>query len=200
MYLWRKLTEAQRQDALEYRRIQRFPKHSPPHFDFAGAGRYLVSAACYEHAHIIGKSHNRMTDFEIALLNAVKDHCSDIFAWCLLPNHYHILLATETIKALRKELGLLHGRTSFLWNGEDAARGRQVWHNCFERRLSSSGHFFAALNYVLNNAVHHGYVEKWQDWNWSNAKQYLIEVGSDKATEIWRKYPILDFGKKWDKY
>ncbi len=64
MYLWRKMNEKQREDALEYRRLRRFPKHAPPHFDFEGEHQYLVTAACYEHAHIIGKSPDRMTDCE----------------------------------------------------------------------------------------------------------------------------------------
>jgi putative transposase len=141
-----------------------------------------------------------MTDFEAAVLSAFEKYCSDIYAWCILPNHYHILAKTEAIKILRAELGLLHGRTAHQWNGEDNARGRQVWHNCFERRITSAGHFFASLNYVLNNAVHHGYAQKWQEWDWSNADQYLDKTGAEEAARIWREYPVLDFGKKWDIY
>jgi putative transposase len=102
------------------------------------------------------------------------------------------------MKALRKELGSIHGGSSFRWNGEDNARGRQVWHNCFERKMRSEGHYYASLNYVLNNAVNHGYVTKWEQWVWSNASDYLNEVGREKAETIWREYPILDYGKGWD--
>jgi hypothetical protein len=49
MYLWRKMDEKQRAEAKEYRRLRRFPKHSPPHFDFEGECQYLVNGACYEH-------------------------------------------------------------------------------------------------------------------------------------------------------
>lgn len=200
MYLWRQWSEKQREDAMEYRRQQRYPKHSPPHFSIAGPARYLITAACYEHSHFIGTSHQRMTDFEMRLLEVCEEYCTDTYAWCLLPNHYHILARTEVIDDLRKELGLLHGRTSFLWNGEDDHRGRQVWHNCFERPMRSDRHFFASLNYVLNNAVHHAYVEKWQDWPWSNATDYLKQVGDEEAERVWREYPVLDFGKKWDTF
>ena len=141
-----------------------------------------------------------MTECEFGILAACEKHCLDFYAWCVLPNHYHILIRTDAIKELRTELGLFHGRTSFHWNGEDNCRGRQVWHNCFERKMRSERHFFASLNYVLNNPVHHGYVQKWQDWEWSNAREYLNAMGTDKALEIWRKYPVLDFGRKWDVY
>jgi putative transposase len=198
MYLWRKMTESQREEALKYRQIRRFPKHSLPHFDFEGTHQYLISAACYEHQHIIGKSCERMNECEQQILEACEKLSLEIYAWCILPNHFHILLKTSEIKMLRKEIGLFNGRTSFKWNGEDNARGRTVWRNCFERKIKSERHFFASLNYVLNNAVHHGYVEFWQDWIWSSAGQYLEKTGRDKALAIWREYPILDYGKKWD--
>lgn len=194
------MNKEQRKDALEYRRLHRFPKHSPPHFEYAGEHQFLITAACYEHAHIVGKSPQRMTDCEAEVLEICERFSTAIYAWCILPNHYHVLLKTEQIKALRKEIGLHHGRTSFKWNGEDDARGWQVWHNCFERKIKSERHFYASLNYVLHNSVHHGYCECWQDWQWSNAKEYLEKTGKERAAEIWCEYPILDYGKKWDKF
>ncbi len=181
-----------------YRRTQRFPKHSPPHFDFEGERQYIITAACYEHRPIIGTTTNRLTDCESKLLEACAKFSLAIYAWCILPNHYHVLLKTGEIKLLLKEIGLFHGRSSYLWNGEDASRGRQVWHNCFERVMKSNRHFFASVNYVLNNPVYHGYCDRWQDWQWSNGKEYLEEMGQEKAIEIWKEYPILDYGKKWD--
>ncbi|MBS1797777.1 MAG: transposase [Acidobacteria bacterium] len=139
-----------------------------------------------------------MTDCEAKVLEACEKFSSAIYAWSILPNHYHVLLKTEQIDSLRKELGLFHGRSSFRWNKEDDRRGRKVWHNCFERAIKSERHFYASLNYVLHNAVFHGYVENWQDWEWSNAREYLIQTGKEEASRIWLEYPILDYGKKWD--
>ena len=198
MYLWRSLTDKQRDEVREYRRIQKLPKHSPPHFDSDLSTRYMLSAACYEHKHIPGTSYARMTECEKGVLEVCEKFSESIYAWCILPNHYHVLLKSARMAELRKELGLFHGRTSYLWNGEDNARGRQVWHNSVERKMRSDRHFFASLNYVLHNAVHHGYVDRWQDWPWSNAREYLAAVGEDQAIKIWREYPILDYGSKWD--
>ena len=92
----------------------------------------------------------------------------------------------------------MHGRLSHQWNGEDESRGRQVWHNCFERGMRSERHYWATLNYVHHNPVHHGYVEKWQDWPWSSAKDFIEQIGREATSEIWEKHPILDYGKKWD--
>jgi putative transposase len=193
------MTESERKSALQLRQARNLPWHTPPHLDFEVAKQYLVSATCYEHASIIGKDAERMTDCESDLLNICRDFCSRVYAWCILPNHYHVLVRTERIKELRESIGLYHGRSSFNWNGEDQSRGRKVWYNCFERPMRSERHFFATLNYVHHNAVHHGYVTCWQDWPWSSAREFLEKTGRAKALEIWRRYPILKYGQKWDK-
>jgi putative transposase len=119
-------------------------------------------------------------------------------AWCVLPNHYHLLVETGDITRLLRELGRLHGRTSFQWNGEDEDRGRQVFFRATERTIRSDRHFWATINYIHNNPVHHGYVEQWSDWIWSSATALLLRVGTEQAGRIWRDYPILDYGKGWD--
>jgi len=183
---------------LELRQARGLPWHSPPHLDFTGLHQYLISSSCYEHALIIGKDAQRMTGCEASVLETCRGLSSDIYAWCILPNHYHVLLRTEQIKELRLELGQFHGRSAFEWNGEDDCRGRKVWYNCFERFIKSERHFWATLNYVHHNPVHHGYTKNWEDWPWSSARAFLERLGREKAKEIWLRYPILDYGKKWD--
>ncbi|MEP6912446.1 MAG: hypothetical protein ABI923_06815 [bacterium] len=47
--------------------------------------------------------------------------------------------------------------------------------------MKSERHFWATLNYVHHNPVHHGYAKHWQDWPWSSAREFLEEVGHEKA-------------------
>lgn len=197
MYLWRKLTEKQRGELMKYRRRQELPWHSLPHRQGEKI-HYLLSAACYEHRPIIGKDLKRMADFEKALLQTVGRISERIIAWCVLPNHYHLLLETRSILKLLKDVGKMHGRLSFYWNGEDQQRGRKVWFNFAERFMRSERHFWAIVNYIHHNPVHHGYVKQWQDWPFSSACPYLEELGKEAATRIWRDYPLLDYGKAWD--
>jgi putative transposase len=172
MYLWRKLDDKQRKELLEFRRVNKRPLHSPRHVQGQN-GRYLLTAACYEHRDIIGLNPARMDDFSERLLRAVGPHCEEIYAWCVLPNHYHVLVLIRKLKDLFRDIGFLHGRTSFEWNGEDNERGRKVWFNCAETGMKSDRHFWASLNYVHNNPVHHGYVRRWQEWPFS-AVQVLL--------------------------
>jgi putative transposase len=196
MYRWREMTPQQRQEALEFQ-SHRLPWHGPPHYE-SESEVYLITAACYEHRPIIGTTSARMAEFESELLGIAQTASECIFAWIVLPNHYHLLVHAHAVKPLLKDIGLLHGRMSFRWNGEDNERGRHVWHRAAETAMKSERHFWASLNYVLHNAVRHGYVARWQDWPFSNAASYLADVGHDEAQRRWIEYPILDYGKDWD--
>ena len=181
MYNWRKMSEDERRELLKIRRARQLPWHSPPHLDFEGVHQYLISSACYEHAPIIGQSPERLTECEEGLLEVCHNFCRSLYAWCILPNHYHAVVKTDQIKEVRRALGQLHGRSSFRWNTEDDTRGRKIWHNCFERPIKSERHFWATLNYVHHNPVHHGSVARWQDWPWSSATEFIKLIGRQHA-------------------
>lgn len=235
-YLWRKLTDSQRESLMAWRKQQGLPWHRPPH-RASEKTRYHVTAACFEHRPYIGHNDERMQNFSVTLLEAFKTHSALIHAWCVLPNHYHALIETAdavnsssaahggSVSTLQRasapeqpegwtpnrgvprgagildvlsELGRMHGRLSHAWNGEENSRGRQVWCGAAERYMRNDAHFWATINYVHHNPVHHGYVERWQDWPFSSAREYLEEMGKERAAELWREYPILDYGKGWD--
>ena len=107
-------------------------------------------------------------------------------------------MLTYQLKALLAETGRLHGRTSFQWNGEDQQRGRKVWFNCVETGMKSERHFYATLNYVHHNPVHHGYARLWTDWPFGSASGFLEQAGRAEAERMWREYPLLDYGQNWD--
>ena len=197
-YIWRQLTPKQREEVLAWRKDNARPWHSPPHRPNYGHLHFLISAACYEHAHHIGHSPQRMDGFSAALLELFQEHTTRTVAWCVLPNHYHALVETPNILKLLRELGRFHGRTSHAWNGEENTRGRQVFHRAVERFMRSERHFFATVNYVHNNPVHHGYVRLWSEWPWSSAAEYLEQMGRAEAERVWKEFPIRDYGKKWD--
>jgi len=198
MYNYRTMSPLERRRVVEARRAKRQPWHAPPHWTLEGSDIFLVSSSCYEHVPIIGKSPERMIECEEGLLAVWQASPNQVYAWCILPNHYHALVKSQSIKQLCEQLGKFHGRSSFKWNGENDSRGRQVWYRCFDRAIRNERHLWASVNYVHNNPVHHGYVEKWTDWPWSSAADFLERVGRQEALRIWREYPILDYGKKWD--
>lgn len=197
MYRWRKITPDQRRETLARRRLQQHPQHSPRHHK-EGRGLYLITSTCYEHQSWIGASDARMDHFSAELLEVLANHTKRVDAWVVLPNHYHALVLTDSCPALLHELGRLHGRCSFRWNGEDETRGRKVWFNTLERQIAGDAHHIAAIHYVHHNPVKHGYVKKWDEWKWSSVSEYLERLGREEVARRWKEYPLLNFGAGWD--
>jgi len=198
MYRWRKMDEKARADLLQWRKENKHPWHSPQHRSSKHTHAWMFTAACFEHAPRIGQSEGRMAAFEDALLTTVRDHSVSISAWAVMPNHYHILATTSSAPAMLTALGKLHGRLSKEWNDEENMRGRQVWYRAAETGMKTERHFWATMNYIHHNPVKHHHAARWQDWPYSSARLMLQTLGREAMIELWREYPIDDYGKGWD--
>lgn len=196
MYEYRKWTEEQQSNALLERVAHGLPQHSPPHVPQPHAFR-LITGVCFEHKPIL-RSAQRMNWFEQELLQHLRQQSLDISAWVVLPNHYHVLVKIPDIELFAKSQGRLHGRTSFLINKEDCKQGRQVWFRFSDRVMRSERHYFTTLNYIHNNPVKHGYVDKWGEWAFSSYHWYLQKRGRAWLVDLWREFPILNYGDTWD--
>lgn len=196
MYDWRKMSEEERLNALRERQSRHAAWHRPS--DTVEGKWVHVSAACYQHQDLIGLNPMRMSQFCDELLACIHRAALELSAWCVLPNHYHLLIRVADERYLKKHLGQLHGRTSHQWNVEQNTTGRKCFHSCLPKAIKSLSHRWATLNYIHHNPVKHGYAERWQDWPYSSANAYLKSVGTDYARQMWKEFPILEMGKGWD--
>lgn len=64
--------------------------------------------------------------------------------------------------------------------------------------MRSEAHYYTTLNYIHNNPVKHGYASKWTDWPFSSVHWYLDVKGRKWLEDVWRSYPVLNYGDKWD--
>ncbi|MCK4470369.1 MAG: transposase [Anaerolineae bacterium] len=193
-YEYRHMTPEERAAAVEERRQRGYPLHSPPH-PYREAGWYCITAANYEHTHIMA-SPNRLTVFEDQLLSELGDIQAEIGGWVILTNHYHFLVGVQSLEQISAVLRHLHGTTARVWNLEDGLTGqRKVWYRFRDRYIRNEHHYYHALNYLHYNAVKHGYVESPYDWPWASVNLYLDTHGQQWLRERWVKYPI---GDVWD--
>jgi len=124
MYKYRKLTPSQKKRVTADRKTNRRPWHAPPHFT-GGPKVYMISAACFEHKHIMATS-KRRTEFKEALLDGLDAIVhADVRAWVVGPNHYHLLIEAD-LAAFAQWIGRLHNGKSTQWNREDQTPGRKV--------------------------------------------------------------------------
>ena len=91
MYYWQQLTNKERGELLRYRRLKGQPLHNTPHLGEKGS-IYHVTSAFYKHQSLLNLKEGRMADFQGSLLEFCKKELVELYAWVILPNHYHLLL------------------------------------------------------------------------------------------------------------
>jgi putative transposase len=107
------------------------------------------------------------------LLSArLKRHGVACWAYCLMPNHVHLILAPSDETGLARAVGEAHRRyTAFI-----GARGRWTGH-LFQGRFSSvamdEDHLMAAFRYVALNPVKAGLAKAAPDWPWSSTAAHI---------------------------
>jgi len=111
----------------------------------------------------------------------------EVWAYCLMPNHVHLILCPRDADGMARALGAAHRR----WANFINARGRWRGH-LFDGRYASvvmdEAHLHAAIRYVALNPVRARLVARAQDWPWSSVRAHLR--GEDDDLVMVR--PVLD--------
>jgi putative transposase len=192
MYDWQTMSEGERMEALADRCRKKYPVHGLPHFSDGTPGVFFITGTNYRHREIVGKTDHRMSDFTNRLFEVIQNCSFEINAFCLLRNHYHVLVDGQDVADLRKSLGILHGRTSRWWNLEDESVGRKVWNGVFDTLVRTNRQYYSTMNYIHNNPVKLGFCEKVTEWPWSTASSFINAVGREEAIRIWKSYPAKE--------
>ena len=145
--------------------------HAPPHA-LSESGTYLVTAGTYlRQHHFLGS--DRLRVLHRGLLTVSVEFGWQLEAWAVFSNHYHFIAhspaGADSAESLGSMLGKLHGRTANWINRLDQQPGRKVWHNFRDTRLTFAKSFLTRLNYVHQNAVHHGLVPVAKQYPWCSA-------------------------------
>jgi len=145
--------------------------HAPTH-QLSEQGTYFVTASTYLKQHHF-RDAARLRVLHRGLLTVAEKFQWKIEAWAVFSNHYHFVahspITEDNASSLGKMLGHLHEKTAKWINRLDKTRGRQVWHNFYESRLTYEKSYFARLNYTHQNAVKHGLVSVANQYPWCSA-------------------------------
>ena len=130
---------------------------------------------------------------------------AETFAWCLLKNHFHILVRIKELAEIETE-NLTYStqekpkvidasrQFSHLFNAYTQSMNKRysrtgsIFEKPFERKLIKNERYFQNLIYYIhNNPVHHGFVESMNLYPWSSYETIV----TDKSTKLKRK-EVLD--------
>ncbi|WP_027530050.1 transposase [Bradyrhizobium sp. WSM3983] len=96
----------------------------------------------------------------------------EVWAWCLMPNHVHLILVPSDPDGLRHALARVHRS----YAGTIQARRKRTghfWQGRFGAVVMDEQHLAAALRYVSLNPVRARLVKRAQDWRWSSTRAHL---------------------------
>ena len=119
-----------------------------------------------------------------------------VWAWCLMPNHVHLVVVPETAEGLARAIGETHRRYTRHVNFREGWRG-YLWQGRFGSFVLQGKHVLAAVRYVERNPVRAGLVKRAWDWPWSSAAGHvsgrgdmLVRPGGPLAAEVsnWRRF------------
>ena len=95
-------------------------------------------------------------------------HEVEVIAYCLMPNHVHLVLVPAAADSLARMLQQLHARYAQRINRERDWTGH-LWQGRYFSSALDTTYFWAALRYVELNPVRAGMVERAEDYRWSSA-------------------------------
>jgi REP element-mobilizing transposase RayT len=105
--------------------------------------------------------------FLTLLASAVASLQWHVFAYCLVPTHYHLLLQTEAPN-LGPGMRRLHGLHAQRLNHRHGRAG-PLWRDRFHSRVVASGEYLLrAAVYIDTNPVAAGLCSAPEDWRWSS--------------------------------
>lgn len=135
--------------------------------------------------HVINRGNGRATvfhksqDYEafLTLLAEAKDRYRvKLFAFCLMPNHFHLVLEPAHQKALSQFMQWLLTSHVRRYHKHYGSSGH-IWQGRFKSfPIQRDEHLITVLCYVLQNPVRGGLSSTAREWSWSSLRRpWLID-------------------------
>ena len=122
-------------------------------------------------------------------------HAVEIWAYCLMPNHVHLIAVPHTGEALARAVGEAHRRYTRRVNFREGWRGH-LWQERFFSCVLDGPHGLAAVRYVERNPVRAGLVKRAWDWPWSSAAAHI----GGRGDALVRSNPLAEEVSDWRRF
>ena len=155
--------------------------------------------------HVLNRANARMTifdkskdyeAFERILADAVRRVKMRLLAYCVMPNHWHLVVWPREDGDLSAFVGWLTLTHTQRWHAHRHSVGSgHVYQGRFKSFfVESDEYLWSVCRYVERNALRAGLCERAEQWQWSSL--WRREFGDAKSREVLSKWPI-DVPKDW---
>jgi len=146
-----------------------------------------ICAINYPH-HVTQRGNNRETaffededrEFYLKILSKYSHQWAfEIWAYCLMPNHVHILAVPKKQESLAKGIGSTNLVYTQYINRKYKRSGR-LWQNrFFSTIIEKEFYLWAVARYIELNPVRANFVERAEDYMWSSARVHVSGIKDD---------------------
>lgn len=164
--------------------------------------RSIHAGSCY---HVINRGNNRATIFHhpgdygafISLIRDAQERLPlDLFAACLMPNHFHLVVrphGPDDVGTWMHWLLTTHSHRYHLTHGTSG----RVWQGRYKAfPIEQDAHLLTVLRYVERNAVRAGFVARARDWRWGSASWRHGPAARSALLQV----PPVSLPVGWDDY
>jgi len=116
----------------------------------------------------------------------------EVWAYCMMPNHVHLIVVPESEESLARGIGEAHRRYTRHINFKKSWKG-YLWQGRFASFPMDEDYLLAACRYVELNPVRAKLAKRPEDYRWSSAKAHLLGV-DDGLVKV---KPMLDRVSNW---
>lgn len=119
-------------------------------------------------------------------------HEVEVWAYCLMPNHVHMVAVPGSADGPRRAIGEAHRRYTRHVNFREGWRGH-LWQGRFASLPRDGDYLLSTARYVELNPVRARLVERPETWAWSSALPHLKARDHDLA----KVAPLRDMVGDW---
>lgn len=119
----------------------------------------------------------------------------DLWAYCLMPNHVHVIAVPHELDSLSRAFGETHRQYSTFINTRHEWSGH-LWQDRFASFPMKEAHCLMAARYVENNPVAAGLVTHAADWPWSSAASHCLA----RPNQLLKNDPLPAMVPQWSDF
>jgi putative transposase len=119
-------------------------------------------------------------------------HGTEIWAYCLMPNHVHLIAVPEGEADLARAIGEAHRKYTGEVNRREGWVGH-LWQGRFASYPMDEAYLIACARYIERNPVRVGLARRPQDYQWSSAAAHL----GGRDDRLLRARPLLQRVPDW---
>jgi putative transposase len=161
--------------------MPRRPRCTAPEYPFHVLNRASRRVTLFD-------THQEYLTFERLLMRRKRKFDVKVFAWCIMPNHWHVVVKSPTKTAMSRYLHWVTGLHAQLYH---RVRGTTGLGPVYQGRyrsfpVSTDTYFYNLCRYVERNAVRAKLCTRASDWRWSSLWWHVHrETKSHRLIDTW---------------